>query len=38
MISMHMKNVKIGAHTCPMHEFEDMLVLDSELEINMEIK
>jgi hypothetical protein len=32
MVSMHMKNVQIRGHMCHVHEFEDMVVLDSELE------
>jgi hypothetical protein len=38
MVSMHMKNVQIGGRTCPVREFEDTMVLDSELETKMEIK
>jgi hypothetical protein len=38
MVSMHMKNIQIGSRTCHVREFEDTVVLDSELEINMEIK
>jgi hypothetical protein len=38
MVSMHMKNVQIGGRTCPMREFEDTVVLESELETNMETK
>jgi hypothetical protein len=38
MVSIHMKNIKIGGRTCPTQEFEDMVVLDSKLETNMEIK
>jgi hypothetical protein len=38
MVSMHMKNVQIGGRTCPVHEFEDIVALDSKLETNMEIK
>jgi hypothetical protein len=38
MVSMHMKNVKNGGRTCPVHEFEDTVVLDYELETNMKIK
>jgi hypothetical protein len=37
-VSLHMKNVQIGCRTCHVREFEDMMVLDSELESNMEIK
>jgi hypothetical protein len=32
MVSMHMKNIQIGGRICHMHEFEDMVVLDSKLE------
>jgi hypothetical protein len=32
MVSMHMKNIQIGGHTCHVHEFEDTVVLNSELE------
>jgi Zn ribbon nucleic-acid-binding protein len=35
---MQMKNIQIGGRTCPVCEFEDTMVLDSELETNMEIK
>jgi hypothetical protein len=38
MVSMHMKNVQIGGRTCPMRQFEDTVVLESELETNMETK
>jgi hypothetical protein len=38
MVFMHMKNVQIRNHTCHVHEFEDTVFLDSELEINMKIK
>jgi hypothetical protein len=38
MVSMHMKNIQIRGHTCHVHEFENMVVMDSELETNMEIK
>jgi hypothetical protein len=38
MVSMHMKNVQIGGRMCPVHEFEDMVVLNSELETKMEIR
>jgi hypothetical protein len=38
MVSMHMKNVQIGGRTCRVREFEDTVVLDSELQTNMEIK
>jgi hypothetical protein len=38
MVSMHMKNIQIGGRTCHVHEFEDTVVLHSELETNMEIK
>jgi hypothetical protein len=38
MVSIHMKNLQIRGHTCPMREFEDTMVLDSELETNMKIK
>jgi hypothetical protein len=38
MVSMHMKNVQIGGHTSHVREFEDTVVLDSGLGINMKIK
>jgi hypothetical protein len=38
MVSMHMKNVQNEGYTCLVCEFEDTLVLDSELETNMKIK
>jgi hypothetical protein len=38
MVSVLMKNVQIGGRTCLVLEFEDTMVLDSELETNMEIK
>jgi hypothetical protein len=38
MVSMHMKKIQIGGRMCLLHEFEDMVVLDSELETNMDIK
>jgi hypothetical protein len=38
MVSMHMKNVQIGGHMCHVRQFEDTVVLDSELGTNMEIK
>jgi hypothetical protein len=38
MVSMHMKNIQIGGRTCLVREFEDMVVLDSELETNKDIK
>jgi hypothetical protein len=38
MVSMHMKNVQIRGCTCRVREFEDTVVLDSELQTNMEIK
>jgi hypothetical protein len=38
MVSMHMKNIQIRGHTCQVHEFEDTVVLDFELETNMKIK
>jgi hypothetical protein len=31
MVSMHMKNIQIGCRMCHMREFEDTVVLDSEL-------
>jgi hypothetical protein len=38
MVSMHMKNAQIRGPTWPVREFEDTVVLDSELETNMETK
>jgi hypothetical protein len=38
MVSMHMKNIQIRGRTCLVREFEDMVVLDSELETNKDIK
>jgi hypothetical protein len=38
MVSMHMKNIQIGGRTCQVREFEDTVVLDSELGTNKEIK
>jgi hypothetical protein len=35
---MHMKNIQIRGHTYHVHKFEDTVVLDSELGINMKIK
>jgi hypothetical protein len=35
MVSMHMKNIQIRGRRCPLHEFEDTVVLDFELETNM---
>jgi hypothetical protein len=32
MVSMYMKNVKIRGRMCHVHEFEDTVVLDSEME------
>jgi hypothetical protein len=38
MVSIHMKNVQIEGCACPMREYEDRVVEDSELEANMKIK
>jgi hypothetical protein len=38
MVSMHMKNIQIRGRTYLVREFEDMVVLDSELETNKDIK
>jgi hypothetical protein len=38
MVFIHMKNVQIKGRTCFVHKFQDMVVLGSELGINMEIK
>jgi hypothetical protein len=38
MVFMHMKNVQIRGRMCHVHEFEDTVVLNFELETNMEIK
>jgi hypothetical protein len=35
---IHMKNVQIIGRMCPMFEFEDMVVMNSELKTNMESK
>jgi hypothetical protein len=35
MVFMHMKNAQIRGRTCHGHEFEDTVVLDSELKINI---
>jgi hypothetical protein len=38
MVSMNIKNIQIEGCTCLVHEFDDTVVLDSELETKMEIK
>jgi hypothetical protein len=35
---MRMKNIQLRGCTCPVHEFEVTVILDSELKTNMEIK
>jgi hypothetical protein len=36
-LSMHMKNVQIEGSTRPVHEFECMVVLDSELKTTWKV-